>query len=281
MTTQIIILIIGFLLVAKGGNFFVDSSVQIARHFGIPRILIGGTLVSLATTAPELLVSATASWMGDSGIAIGNAVGSAIANIGLIIGIVAILSVVQVDLGDFKRRGLWMLGSAVVLLLFSLQGIISGLFALGLLIISVVYLVADALTIQRHAAEKNKVKSGDSFSKKTIFLFTVGLVMVILGSRLLVTSGIEIAGALGVSSVIIGLTVIAIGTSLPELVTGIVAALKGVPDLSIGNVIGANVLNLAMITGVSGLIHPIQMSRWTQAYSFPWLFVFIALLPLV
>jgi len=118
-------------------------------------------------------------------------------------------------------------------------------------------------------------------SARSLVLFILGASFVIVGSRLLVKSGIAIATALGIPSVIIGLSIIAIGTSLPELVTGIVSVRKGVPDLSIGNILGANVLNLAMITGLASVIHPLTLTQFTRAYSFPWLMVFVVVVILM
>jgi len=147
--------------------------------------------------------------------------------------------------------------------------------------ISVAYLCWDYWKNQRVRGERSEIGekegiSGDAMDvKKPWILFSVGVLMVVVGSRMLVVSGIAIASAWGIPSVIIGLSVIAVGTSLPELVTGITAARKGVPDLSVGNVVGANVLNLALIVGVSATIRPLTLERFTQVYSYPWLVVFI------
>jgi cation:H+ antiporter len=146
---DILLLIFGLILVSKGGDCFVDSSVEIARALEIPRIVIGGTIVSLATTAPELTVSAMASWMGDSGIALGNAVGSAIANIGLIVGFVACLIPVQVDAVDFKRRSYWMSASAVLVIAFTWKLRLSPILGAVLLLASVTYLLLDYWNIRR------------------------------------------------------------------------------------------------------------------------------------
>ena len=217
MLYDIGLLAVGFVLVAAGGHLFVDASVHIARVLRVSRMVIGGSIVSLATTVPELVVSATASVMGDSGIALGNAVGSVIANIGLIVGTVALVPRASDVLGRVK-------------------------------------------------------------TSRSVWLFVLGAVLIAVGSQLLVTSGIGLATALGVSSVVIGLSVVAIGTSLPELVTGVSSALKGVPDLSIGNILGANLLNLAMIVGLSGVIHPLTVGSFTQRYSYSWLVIFILLI---
>jgi len=276
---DILLLILGLFLVCKGGDYFVDSSVDIARALGIPRIVIGGTIVSIATTTPELTVSAMASWMGDSGIAIGNAVGSAIANIGLIVGCVACITPVTVDSKDFRRRSHWMTAGMILVIIFSWTRAMPPFYAAVLVIISIAYLVLDYWNVrQRRNSQAEGTTNAPQKSedlKRAIVFFVLGITLVILGSRLLVTSGVSIATALGIPSVIIGLSIVAVGTSLPELVTGITAARKGVPDLSIGNIVGANVLNLNLIIGISGLINPLTLSPFTQLYSFPWLIIFV------
>ena len=277
MLVDILYLAGGLLLVIKGGDLFVDASTQVSSRLRIPRIVVGGTIVSIATTVPELVVSATASVMGDSGIAIGNAVGSAIANIGLIVGVVALLTPVVVDLADFMVRSRWMLGSAVLVVTLCWNLNLPRAYGLILLGLSLVYLAADCIGAIRKRQTAPETLD-DTPLARSLVAFAIGAVMVGLGSRMLVTSGIEIASALGVPSVIIGLSVVAIGTSLPELVTAVTAARKGVPDLSIGNIIGANVLNLTMITGVAATIRPLTLLPFTRNYSFPWLMVLIVLM---
>ena len=281
MLYDILLLLLGLILIAKGGDLFVDSSVHMARAMHVPRIVIGGTLVALATTTPELVVSATASVLGDSGIALGNAIGSCIANIGLIIGTVAVISTVAVSPEDFRRRAWWMTSAAVLVILFSWDRELGRLPAWLLLAYAAAYLYADYRRIrdrQSHSfavAEVADAEESDGALGRSIVLFLVGASLILVGSRLLVTSGIALANALGVPSIIIGLSVVAIGTSLPELVTGVASARKGVPDLAIGNILGANLLNLGLIVGLSGVIRPLSVSRFTQLYSYPWLMVFI------
>ena len=277
MLYDILLIAVGFALVAKGGNLFVDSSIHIGRALRIPRFVIGGTLVSLATTAPELVVSVTAASMGDSGIALGNAVGSCICNIGLIVGLVAIIMPVQVDRPDFIRRAAWMAGGGVLVVAFSWDGSMERMYGLLLLAGAVAYLAWDLAGILRSrrqsASEAEDPEAAEGLGA-AVGWFAVGAVCVIVGSRLLVTSGQGLAAALGVPSAIIGFSVIAIGTSVPELVTGVTAARKGVPDLSLGNILGANVLNLLLVVGLSGTIQPLQLDAFSQLYGFPWLGIF-------
>ena len=272
-----VLILIGLVLVAKGGDLFVDSSVYIGKALRIPRVIIGGTLVSLATTTPELVVSALASRAGDSGIALGNAVGSCICNVGLIVGTLALLTPVEVERRDFSKRVAWMVSAAVLVVVFTFDRTLSRPLAAVLMALAFLYLGWDYLNIRRHRAEAAGEASeppDTSQLSRSIGMFALGAGLILIGSNFLVTSGQALAAALGVPSILIGLSVVAIGTSLPELVTGVSAARKGVPDLSLGNIIGANVLNLYLIVGLSGTIHPLTLDAFTQFYSFGWLAVF-------
>lgn len=277
MLTDILLIAVGFALVAKGGDLFVDSSIHIGRALRIPRFVIGGTLVSLATTAPELVVSVTAASLGDSGIALGNAVGSCIANIGLIVGLVAIIMPVEVDRPDFIRRAAWMVGGGVLVVAFSWDRSMDRVYGLLLLAGAVAYLAWDLAGIVRSRRQAGADEADPEAREGlggALGWFGVGALCVVAGSRLLVISGQDLAAALGVPSAIIGFSIIAIGTSVPELVTGVTAARKGVPDLSLGNIVGANVLNLLLIVGLSGTIQPLQLDAFSQLYGFPWLGIF-------
>ncbi len=278
MVYDVTLIIIGLLLVGKGGDLFVDASVYMGKLFRIPRFIIGGTLVSLATTTPELAVSAIASAAGDSGIALGNAVGSCVCNIGLIVGTVALLTRVEVERRDLLRRAAWMVSAGVLVVVFTWDRTLSRPLAAVLLVLALAYLSWDYLGLRAlRRDEWTEVVAADP----TAFLwqvgqFGLGAILILLGSNLLVDSGSGLARTFGVPSVIVGLTVVAIGTSLPELVTGVAAARKGVPDLSLGNIIGANVLNLYLIVGLSGTIRPLTLDLFTQVYSFGWLGLFFA-----
>ena len=205
---------------------------------------------------PELVVSVTASTMGDSGIALGNAIGSCICNIGLIVGIVAMITPVSVDRASFAGRANWMLIGGILVILFCWDLTMSRTLGSVLLGLAGAYLIWDYLAIRaiRQMQVKGEEHGGDALPLGAVGWFLCVAVLIIIGSRFLVTSGQSVAVALGVPSAIIGFSVIAIGTSVPELVTGVSAARKGVPDLSLGNIIGANALNLLLIVGLSGTI---------------------------
>ena len=278
MLIDILLIVVGFALVAKGGDLFVDSSIRIGKALAIPRIVIGGTLVSLATTAPELVVSVTAALRGDPGMALGNAIGSCICNIGLIVGAVALIVPVDADRADFIRRALWMAAGGLLVVGFSWDLSMERVFGWILLAGAFGYLGWDLFGILRARQGGDTASEVDAEARAglggAVAWFTLGGGCVLAGSYFLVTSGQNLALAAGIPSSVIGFTVIAIGTSVPELVTGVTAARKGVPDLSLGNIIGANVLNLFLIVGLSSSIAPLNLDLFSQRYGFPWMAVF-------
>ena len=232
MLIDLLFIAVGFALVAKGGDLFVDSSIKIGKALRIPRIVIGGTLVSLATTTPELVVSATAALRGDPGMALGNAVGSCICNIGLIVGAVALIMPVDVDRSDFVRRATWMVAGGLLVVGFSWDLSMERIFGGVLLAGAFGYLGWDLFGILR--SRGNGAASEASAEDRAglagaVAWFTVGGGCVLAGSYFLVTSGQNLALAAGVPSSVIGFTVIALGTSVPELVTGVTAARKACP----------------------------------------------------
>ncbi len=278
MLIDSLLIVVGFALVAKGGDLFVDSSIRIGKALAIPRIVIGGTLVSLATTAPELVVSVTAALRGDPGMALGNAIGSCICNIGLIVGAVALIVPVDADRADFIRRALWMAAGGLLVVGFSWDLSMERVFGGILLAGAFGYLGWDLFGILRARQGGDTASEVDAEARAglggAVAWFTLGGGCVLAGSYFLVTSGQNLALAAGIPSSVIGFTVIAIGTSVPELVTGVTAARKGVPDLSLGNIIGANVLNLFLIVGLSSAIAPLNLDLFSQRYGFPWMAVF-------
>lgn len=270
---------VGLVLMGRGGDLFVDASSQLSRALRIPRIVIGGTIVSIATTVPELLTSVQASLRGDTGMALGNAVGSCITNIGLIAGVVAIIMPIEFDRSNVLKRSAWMVLAAVLIVLFSWDLTMSKTYAAVLLLLTVLYLAWDVVGVIRSRADMNDRTADDNpKTLNAVGRFLLGAVFVAFGSYLLVDSGQNIALAFGVSTTIIGLSLVAFGTSLPELVTGVKAARRGMPDLSLGNIIGANVLNLLLIVGASGAITPLVLKPVSQQYAFPWLGLFFAVL---
>ena len=270
MLVELLLFIAGVLLVVKGSDYFVDASVAIAVRARLPRVVIGGTLVSLATTSPELTVSVISGVQDVPGLAIGNALGSAAANIGFILALAAIIRTITIHPGVFRWRSQVMLGLLVFLFLLTLdlslpqwRGAL--LMALGLAYLFVNYRRGRSAGPGDEETPEVKFKSRLQI---TLF-FVLGLIMVIWGSLLLVEYGTAIAVALGVRPIFIGLTMVAIGTSLPELATALSAVRKRVADLSVGNLIGANILNLTLVAGTASAISPLELTRSTQLYTFP------------
>ena len=279
MILDTVLFVVGLVLMGRGGDLFVDASSQLSRAFRVPRFIVGGTIVSVATTVPELLTSIQASLDGDSGLALGNAIGSCIANIGLITGLVAIIIPIEFDRSDVLKRSIWMMSAAVFIVIVSWNLKISFAYAVVLLIFTVVYLAWDFFGVIRHRSKLVDEPIGDhSTLLSALGWFVLGAVFVGFGSKLLVDAGQNIAVALGISTTVVGLSFVAFGTSLPELVTGIKAARRGMPDLSLGNIIGANVLNLLLIVGASGVITPLVLEPMSQQYAFPWRGVFFVML---
>ena len=255
-------IIIGLALLVWGADRFVIGAAALARNLGVPPLLIGLTIVGFGTSAPEILVAGMAAWQGNPGIGIGNAVGSNIANIALILGATALIAPLTVQ-SDMLRREYPLLlavsiGAFLILLDGDLNQLDGALLLLGL-IISMLLLVRIGLNRRDNdplAVEMEAEIPGDVSTSASIFWFIVGLVVLIVSSRMLVWGAVEVATAFGVSDLVIGLTIVAVGTSLPELAAAVMSALKNEHDLAIGNVVGSNIWNLLAVLGVPGLMAP-------------------------
>ena len=259
------------LLITKGADWFIESAVSISEKSGIPKIIIGATIVSFATTAPEFAVSATAAYMNHTEMAIGNAVGSAICNIGLVLGSIIVIKAIPIHLETFLRKGAFMLLSGVVLILTTLDGMLSRFDGMLLFLIFIGFLYYN-YRLQNAIFDESGSKPERSQMvglKKDIAFFVLGALCVVIGSRILIDTGITIAKMFGVPEMIIGLTLLALGTSLPELITAISATIKGHQDLSIGNILGANTMDIALILGVSSQIRPLPIIPQSISYDFP------------
>lgn len=276
MIVPIILLIVGFALLIKGGDWFVDGATGIARRFHLPEILIGATVVSIGTTLPEVMVSAGAALRGSGSIAYGNAIGSIICNTSLIAALT-----IAIKPGAAARKSLvlpvafFFIAAAVYCVSAYVLGTFSLLIGLVLLSIFVIYMVMTVLRMKNNATLSDELASEtvtdeDHTSKsdadtakdsllKDIILLIVGAVVIAIGADFLVDNAIIIAEQFGVSQKVIGLTIVALGTSLPELVTAITALLKGHGSLSLGNIIGANLFNLVLVSGVAVTLNPFDV----------------------
>jgi len=260
-----ILFALGLLLIIKGGDWFVDSAVWIAEVTGIPSIIIGATIVSVATTLPELIVSVTANLQGSSEMAIGNAVGSIICNIGLIssLGFIALKNPIKKKL--FAKKSSIMIASLLTFTAFAWDLKFSHMEAVFVLLFIVLFLYYNIMGSKESKDEYTFDKSTltKQIITKNVILFVAGAAGIVIGASLLVDNGQIIAKQLGVPEAIISLTLIALGTSLPELTTMLSSIKKKNQDIGLGNIIGANILNVALILTTSSLISkeglPIQL----------------------
>lgn len=252
---EYILLIVGFVLLIKGADLFVDGASSVAAKLKVPSLIIGLTVVSIGTSLPEAAVSVSASLSGNNSISLGNVIGSNIFNLLMVVGVSSAILPIVTDRDMLKRDMPINIGVTVLLGILLFDGHLSRLEALLLLLLLVAYmflLIRSALK-NRVEAEETKVLS---WAKSIVFI-VLGVAAIIGGGQLVVNSAKTIAMALGMSETLVGLTVVAIGTSLPELVTSVVAARKGDSGIAMGNVIGSNLFNILFILGMAGVIKPL------------------------
>lgn len=263
MIESLFLLVIGFVLLVKGADWFVEGSAAIARKFGIPELVIGLTIVAMGTSMPEAAVSINAAINGNAGIAVGNVCGSNIMNILIILGITAVIMSVRVQNSTVKIEIPFLLLVTVLLLVFGKSGAeLNSFEGMAFWVCFVVYLIYLYIMSQRgesDPAEDSKPMERPVWQCLIILVITV--FMIIKGSDFIVTGASNIASAIGLSDRIIGLTIVAFGTSLPELVTCVTAAMKGKADLAIGNIVGSNIFNILFVLGTTALITPVQFEE--------------------
>ena len=269
-------ILIGLICLAIGADYFVDGAANIARRFGVSPLIIGMSIVGLATSAPEILVGIIAAFEGKTEIAIGNAIGSNIANIGLVLGFTAVLIPVTVASRTLKREYLIMLLSLFVVLGLMLDRSLGRLNAACLLVglaaanFAIIYLAKHQPAADPLADKfQHKLSGAKTSWAKDLFLFALGLALLLGGAHLLVESAVIIAKRFGLSDLVIGLTIIAVGTSLPELAASITAAKKNEADIAIGNVIGSNMFNVLAVIGIPAMIQPTDFSAQVLLRDFP------------
>ncbi len=252
--TAVLLFLLGLALIIKGGDWFLSGAVWIAEATGVPRFIIGATIVSLATTLPELMVSVTGVLQGETDLAVGNAVGSVTANLGLILGISLVCIPSRVVRAQFELKAFLMVCAAALLMVLCREGSLAVLPGLLLLGIFGAYLWSNLHDAR--SGMSGEARPGIQWKKALgkILLFVLGIAAIVVGSRLLIDYGSELALLMGVPSSIIGVTMVAIGTSLPELVTTLTAIAKKEASMSVGNIIGANVIDLTLILPVCAAI---------------------------
>lgn len=250
-----ILLIIGFFLLVKGADYFVEGSSAIARLLKVPSVVIGLTIVAMGTSAPEAAVSITASLSGSNELALSNVIGSNFFNLVFIVGICALIRPFIVDQSILKRDFPIALLSSALLLFFIRDNALSRTEGLIFLVLMAAYLTVTVISAIRNPINVDDIHL---LPMHTSLLYVVlGLAAIIVGSNLVVDNACRIAAAFGLSETLIGLTIVAIGTSLPELVTSITASRKGESGLALGNVVGSNIFNIMFILGMSSTLHPI------------------------
>lgn len=268
MMLPVILFIVGLLCLIKGGDWFVDGAVGIARHFGVPDLLIGATVVSIGTTLPEVMVSTASAWEGHGEIAYGNAIGSVICNAALIAAITIAVRPGKIDGRALQVPVLFFFGAAAV---YAVTAYTTGYFSrsIGILLLAMflVYMAVTVRQVRRLPASPGAAAEEDGPELpmgKALGLLAVGAALIAVGAKLLVDNGILIAQSLGVPESVIALTFVALGTSLPELVTAITSLVKGHGSLSLGNVVGANLFNLVLVSGVSVTLAPFDIPQSAQ-----------------
>lgn len=258
---EYLLLVIGFILLVKGADFFVEGSADIAKLFKIPSVVIGLTIVALGTSAPEAAVSITAGFAGNNAIAIGNVIGSNIFNLAVVVGVCAAIMPFAVDEIIFKRDLPICIGITALLAIFMYDGQIALWEALVLLSLFIGYIAMTVVHALKHRTQEEQTEEKKRKPWLSVLFILGGLAAVIFGGQLVVDNASKIAVNLGMSQTLVGLTIVAIGTSLPELVTSISAARKGDSGLAIGNVVGSNIFNILFILGASASLHPIAVSQ--------------------
>lgn len=258
---EYVLLIVGFVLLIKGADVFVDGSASIAHKLRISSMVIGLTVVAMGTSAPECAVSIAASFRGDNAVAVSNAIGSNIFNLLIVCGVCSIISPLKVKAGTLKKEFPISIVAAIALAAMGYLGMeigrADGLLLLASFIIFLVWLVVGARKERNTQSDGEEIKSLST--GMCLVYIVVGIAAIVMGGDVVVDSATKIAENFGLSQTLIGLTIVAMGTSLPELVTSIVAAKKGEADMAIGNVIGSCIFNILLVLGVAGAISPMEV----------------------
>lgn len=281
---------LGLLLIIKGSDWFVEGAVWIARAFKVSDIMIGATLVSICTTLPEAMVSTSSALKGNTDMAMGNVLGSIAFNSGVVLAIILIFTQPKIKHGKSLKQNSKVLFSLVVLV-FALGFIFDGLqrwSGVLLLIMLAFYLFRNVMEARKIQKEENEERIAGNYEKTSskpitkkevlyaLFIFVLGLIMTVFGADLIVNNGEIIAQLLGVPDLIIGLTMASVGTSLPELVTAITAIRKKAQDLSVGNIMGANILNIILVIGIMATLEPVPIGGSIIGFHLPFVLIITA-----
>lgn len=268
----ILLFFIGLLLIIKGGDWFTESAISLARASGLPEVLIGATIVSLATTLPEAIVSISAAEDGYTTMSIGNAVGSIICNIGLILAFINIIRPSKITSNFFKLKSILMISYFIVMSYLAIDGTVCKTDAVILIAMLIIYVVIDFFILKNRIGDKiirKKLHLNSKIKLRVGVFFIVGAIAILAGAELLIHSGVIISKGIGVPESVIALSIIALGTSLPEFTTALASLKKGHANLAIGNIVGANILNITMVIGISALTSPLKIIRQNIFLDFP------------
>ena len=262
MLVPVLLFIVGLLFLIKGGDWFVDGASGLARRFHLPELLIGATVVSIGTTLPEVMVSTMSALSGHGEIAYGNAIGSVICNAALIAAITIAVRPGKVDPKTLRTPVAFFFAAAAIYCFAAyVMGRFTRVMGLVMLAMFVAYMVVNVKQMKNAPAGEPSEETEEMPLSKTLLLLVVGAALIAVGANLLVDNGTLIAQALGVPESVIALTFVALGTSLPELVTAVTSLVKGHSDLSLGNVVGANVFNLVLVSGMSVTLAPFTIPQ--------------------
>lgn len=266
-----IILVIGFIFLIKGADIFVDGSSKVAKKFRIPAVIVGLTIVSIGTSAPELAVSIISSLKGTNEIAMGNIIGSNIFNTLMVLGVASIIMPIAINKSTISRDFIVSIIVAILLLVITFGNLILGkspqisrISGIILLILCVTYILSLVIATKKSNGLKEDLEESEDKDVKIltcIIKILLGVTGIIFGGQMVVNSATNIAIQFGMSEKLIGLTIVAIGTSLPELVTSMMAAIKQENDIALGNVLGSNIFNILLILGISATIKPIDVAE--------------------
>lgn len=280
MLISLLAVAVGLALLVFSADQFIDGAVAIATKYHMPKMLIGALIIGVGTSAPEMLVSALSALSGSPGIALGNAYGSNIVNILLVLGVTAVIAPIAIQKDALKLDFPWLLGATALTVVLLIDGEVSRIDAGILILVLIANIIGQIYIAKTHAKaakesaviaayeeaeeeaeEDHELPDPDEVNVgKSLFRLIVGLFVMIMSSRLIVWGAVELAQIWGLSDLIIGLTIVAIGTSLPELVSSIIAARRGEFDLALGNVLGSNVFNTLAVVGIAGLIQPMAVA---------------------
>lgn len=281
-----VILIVCFAILAKSADFFVDAAVGLAKKFSIPKIIVGIFLVGLATTAPELAVSMMSALRGKPEIAFGNAIGSIICDDGIALAAAGIFSISAIAVLPYvlKTAGLFLVFVDILAFIFVIRDNTLGRLEGGILLVA--FFIYTFYMFKKHKKGKNSLSIETDISEKEedekdkpvhrlILLFILGLAGIIIPSHFIITSAVHIATFFNIPETVIALTLIALGTSIPEIATCIIAARKGEGEIAVGNIIGADILNICWVAGASAIVNPLTIGRRELLFMFPAMFVMV------